>query len=365
MVTALLVPKVLIDLRMVRGGLHGIARYALELARRLPGLAPKWRFFGLVGPRGLPAGLGALHPELPLERCPAAFLSPLEQPALLAALLRSSCQLFHATSFSLPALWPGRLVATLHDANHLALPEAYGPGRVAYWRLVVGPRARTARALITVSEFSRAELARHLSLKPERLQVVPNGVDALFSAPPASEIAAFRRRRGLPESYFAAVGNPKPHKNLALLARLAPTLPAPLALLAGGGVKSALSFPDSTIELEGLPDHELPCFYAGARALLLPSRYEGFGLPALEAMACGCPVVAARAGALPELCGTAALLVDPEDAEGWREAALRLWRDPVLVREQLALGRERAGRFSWEDCARRTLAIYQRALGSG
>ncbi|MBI3181381.1 MAG: glycosyltransferase family 4 protein [Myxococcales bacterium] len=346
---------------MVRGPLHGIARYALELARRLPKLAPEMSFVGLTGPTGL-TDLGPLAPPIPLERCPAPFLSPLEQPALLASLIRSSCQLFHATSFSLPLLWPGRLVATLHDANHLALRDCYGPGRLAYYRLIVGPRARLSRALITVSEFSRAELAHHLGLSPYRLQVIPNGVDARYAPALPSEVERFRARRALPSRYFAAVGNLKPHKNLALLARLAPRLPAPIALLAGRGAKKTLALDADAIELDPLPEEEMPCFYAGATALLLPSRYEGFGLPALEAMACGCPVIAARAGALPEIGGSAALLVDPADAQGWVDAALRLWRDERMRGELAELGRERASRYAWDDCALRTLAVYRRAL---
>src|SRR5215471_1995158 len=100
---------------MVRGRLHGIARYALELARRLPPLAPDWEFVGLTGPDGLSSAAGGLEPKIPLVRCPAGYLSPLEQPMLLASLIKLSCDLFHATSFSLPGLWRGCLVATLHD----------------------------------------------------------------------------------------------------------------------------------------------------------------------------------------------------------------------------------------------------------
>lgn len=348
---------------MVRGRLHGIARYALELARHLPRLAGDLRFSGLVAPEGLPVDLGQLAPELPLVRCRAGFLSPLEQPALLASLVSEGPDLFHATGFSLPALWPGRLVATLHDANHLALPENYGPGQRAYYRLVVGPRARTARALITVSDFSREELARYLDLSPYRMQVIPQGVDARFTPPRASVVAEVRRRLGLPQRYFLAVGNPKPHKNLALLARVAPHLPASLVVLAGEARPEALGLPSGVLALERVAEEDLPALYAGALALLFPSRYEGYGLPALEAMACGCPVVAARTSSLPEVVGEAGLLLGPDDADGWEEAARRLARDEVERERLVALGRERAARYTWEECARRTLGVYRRALG--
>ncbi len=347
---------------MVHGPLHGIARYALELARRLPRLAPDWQFRALVPPSGLPNELGPLLPDLPQLRARARFLSPLEQPDLAATLLRARVDLFHATSFSLPALWPGPLVATLHDANHLALPGNYGPAQVAYYRVVVGPRAKTARALITISEFSRAELARHLGLSPYKLQVIHQGVDERFSPQPRSDVAAFRERLRLPPRYLLAMGNPKPHKNLKMLARIAEDFPLPLVLLAGRGTGRALGFPGSTIDLGELPEADLPLLYAAAEALLFPSMYEGFGLPPLEAMACGCPVIAARGSSLTEVCGEAALLLDPHSETDWRDAILRLTREPQLRRELSEKGQERAARFTWENCARRTLAVYQRAL---
>jgi glycosyltransferase involved in cell wall biosynthesis len=114
--------------------------------------------------------------------------------------------------------------------------------------------------------------------------------------------------------------------------------------------------------LEELSEAEMPLFYGAAAALLLPSTYEGFGLPALEAMAAGCPVLAADASALPEVVGAAALKLPPDDVSAWRETTLRVLRDDVLRTELMELGRERAARFTWDDCARRTLAVYRRVL---
>ena len=357
------VVKVLIDLRMVRGHLHGIARYALELARRIPLLEPGWQFVGLTAPEGVPDDLGELAPRIPLVKARGGFLAPLEQPGLLADLLRQGPDLFHATSFALPALWPGKLVATLHDANHLALPESASLTRTAYYRLVVAPRAARAEALITVSEFSRRELSAHLGLAPERFQVIGNGVDPSFHALGPQDLDGFRSRRGLPPRYFAVVGNTKPFKNIRVLLPIADGLPAPLVLLAGRGARRALGFSEKVIELSPLPDEELVRFYAGACAVLVPSRYEGFGLPALEAMACGAPVIASAAGAHPEVVGGAGLLVAPDNALAWREACLRVFRDEALRRQLAAAGQERASRFSWDDCARQTLQVYRRALG--
>src|SRR5215471_7043341 len=229
------VTRVLIDLRMVRGRLHGIARYALELARRLPSLQPSWEFAGLTAPGGIPDGLGDLKPQIPLVACAAGFLSPLEQPALLASLSRASCDLFHATSFSVPALWPGKLVVTLHDATHVALPEFFSWTRSVYYRIIVKPRASIADGVITVSNFSKEELSRHLSISPDRFRVIPLGVAEPFRPMPRDAVEALIREYELPEKYFLAVANTKKHKNLAVLLQIASRLPAPLVLVTGGG----------------------------------------------------------------------------------------------------------------------------------
>jgi glycosyltransferase involved in cell wall biosynthesis len=355
-------PKVLLDLRSVLGPLHGIARYSLELARRLPLLAPGWTFVGLTDPDGIPSDLGDLAPRIPLVKAPARFLSMLEQPALLSVLVKQRPDLFHATSFSVPALWPGPLVATLHDATHLALEETASFTRRAYYRTVVVPRANSARALITVSEFSRGEISNLLGISAYKLQVISNGVDALFHRASPEAIADFRERRGLPPRYVAALGNTKPHKNLRLLLPIADTLPQPLVLLAGRGARRTLGFSEQVIELAPLPDADLVAFYSGATCVLVPSRNEGFGLPALEAMACGAPVIAAQAGALPEVMGGAGMLLPPSDARLWKEAIQELIRDEKKAAALGAAGVERAARYTWEDCAQRTLAVYKRAL---
>ncbi|MBX7113938.1 MAG: glycosyltransferase family 4 protein [Myxococcaceae bacterium] len=348
---------------MVRGHLHGIARYALELAHWLPRLEPQWQFQGLMGPQGMPDGLGHLTPRIPLVSTAAAFLAPVEQPLLAATLFTLKPDLFHATSFSLPALWPGRLVATLHDANHLAVPESASATRAAYYHWVVRPRASRAPGLITVSEFSRRELQQHLRIDSTRVQVIPNGVDPMFAPVADAEKADFRQRRGLPEKYLAVIGNLKRFKNLALLKPVAARFPHPLALLAGRGARRALDFTDATYELAPLPDEDLVRFYGSAQAVLVPSRYEGFGLPALEALACGAPVLASDAGAHPEVLKDAALLVSADDATAWVKQTTDLLQDEARMRELVEKGRARAASFTWERCARMTRDVYRRVLG--
>ena len=348
---------------MVRGPLHSIARYALELAHWLPGLEPQWQFQGLVGPQGLPDGLGHLAPRIPLVATAAAFLGPLEQPLLAATLFNNKPDLFHATSFSLPALWPGKLVATLHDANHLAVPESASATRAAYYHWVVRPRANRARALITVSEFSRRELHQHLRLDSSRVEIIPNGVDAMFAPSKSEDQEDFRARRGLPPQYYAVIGNLKRFKNISLFKPVATRFPFPLALLAGRGARRALDFTEASYELAPLPDEDLVRFYGSAQAVLVPSRYEGFGLPALEALACGVPVLASDAGAHPEILKDAALLVSPDDGMAWVKKATELLNQPALKTSLVEKGLARAATFTWERCARMTRDVYRRVLG--
>jgi glycosyltransferase involved in cell wall biosynthesis len=354
-------PRLVLDLRMVAGHMHGIARYALALAARIPSLLPEVDVLGLGPPEGLPP-LGALAPAFPLRPCGARFLSPFEQPALAWALLQAGADCFHATSFSVPLLWPGRLVATLHDATHLVRADEYSRATALYYRTVVRPRLRHARAILTVSAFSRAELAAQLRFPPEAFQVVPAGVDDRFVPPSAEAQSEARRRLGLPARYLLAVGNAKPHKRLHFLAELAPRLPWPLVVLAGRDVAS-LKLPASIRGLERVEEAMLPALYGGAEALLLPSVHEGFGLPALEAFACGCPVVAANAAALPEVVGEAGLLVAPLDAAAWLLAVHRLDAEPTLRATLVERGLSRAQEFRWEVCAQRTADVYRAALG--
>jgi hypothetical protein len=185
-------PRILLDLRMVQGRLHGIARYALELARRLPALAPDLRFEALGPLHGLPP-LGPLAPSIPVHASAAGFLTLAEQPRLRRSLRRLRPDLFHATSFSVPRFWSGRLVATLHDATHLVRADEYGPLTAAYYRWMVRPTLPRARALITVSAFARNELAARLGPPADRVA----------SSPRASMAASIRwmPRRALVRSH--------------------------------------------------------------------------------------------------------------------------------------------------------------------
>ena len=275
-------------------------------------------------------------------------------------LLLRGFDLLHATSISVPAAWRGPLVMTIHDVNHLAMPGWTGPGRKPYYDRIVAPAARRAARVLTCSEFSAKEIVRWLGVSADRVHVAPYAIEALFRPPGAAAIAELRGRLRLPERYVLHVGNGRPHKNIDLLweiARLAPRLPL---VLAGRG-----------IEPRGLPvamipeiaDADLPALYGGAALFLFPSRYEGFGLPPLEAAACGAPVLAARGSSMDEHWEGTGSLLPPDQATVWIQEIERLLQDDASRTALAQRDGERAARFrSWQPAIAAASEAYQDVL---
>jgi glycosyltransferase involved in cell wall biosynthesis len=229
-----------------------------------------------------------------------------------------------------------RNVVVIHDVAALRHPEWYSKPYAAWHNALLPRIAKHARLVITVSEFSRREIQEVLGVDAT---VVPNGVDERFKPGPKKD-------------YALVVGTKIARKNLAALDELGMEVVA-----AGAGRRYMKTEATNIRDLGYVPDDEMPALYAGARVLLMPSLYEGFGLPCLEAMASGTPVVAANRGALPETCGDAALVVEPED---FAEAAVKA---VTTERERLIqAGLARAARFTWERTARETDQAISRLL---
>ncbi|MHB1846323.1 MAG: glycosyltransferase family 4 protein, partial [Deltaproteobacteria bacterium] len=303
--------RVALDLRMVGRQPHGIARYAKALWEGLPP-EPGVELVALTGPETEAA---SVRPGDRIVRCRAPFLSAAEQLELPLVLARHRVELLHATSFSVPAAWRGPLVLTLHDLNHLANPGWYGPGRLFYYERLVGPAARRAVRLLTVSRFSAGEISRRLDVAQAAIVTAPIAIEAGFVPQTPERLAAVRARLGLPERYVLFLGNGKPHKNVALLVSALGRCRVPVpALLCGQGVTAAVGrLPPGARTLERVQDDELPALYGGALAFAFPSRYEGFGLPPLEAAACGTPVLVARGTAMDEIWEGVVPLLSPDD----------------------------------------------------
>ncbi|HTX30976.1 MAG TPA: glycosyltransferase family 1 protein [Solirubrobacteraceae bacterium] len=327
----------------MREQIGGVERFAREMARHLPALRPD-RYRVIRPPAGLAHRAGHLWEQviLPLH---AARAELIYSPANLA-----------------PVLSRGN-VLVLHDLAALRHPEAYSPTYVRYQRLMLPALAGRARLLITVSEFSKAELLELLDLDPADVLVIPEGVGEEFT--PQSEEPVLRTRYGLERPYVLTLGTVSARKNLGVLATAARALAERgVDLVLAGSDRGYLRAPEVALRRLGYVAEELlPALYSEAVALVMPSRYEGFGLPCLEAMACGTPVVAARSGALPETVAEAGVLVDPGDPSAFAEALLGLVDDEAARERLVAAGRRRAGAFPWSRTAELTDEAIAQLLG--
>jgi glycosyltransferase involved in cell wall biosynthesis len=269
-------------------------------------------------------------------------------------------------------------VVTIHDLRVLHAPQDFRPWFRTYARVVIPRLARRATRVITVSDMTRRDVMEHLGLPEERVVVVPNGV-AISPQPSAvSERQPATGPYDLPTRYILAVGTLEPRKNLLRLfeaVRLLAERPATkdVVLVHAGGygwladdiLKAARSpaLRDRVRLLGYVREEDMASLYGRARLLAYPSLFEGFGLPVLEAMASGCPVVTSDCSALPEVAGDAAVLVDPECVEAIAEGIGRVWEDGDLAQDLAARGLARARLFSWERTARLTAEVYASVLG--
>lgn len=345
----------------------GVQRFATELLRAVDLLLP-----ALAAASDAPRRWVLLHPPgaaLPAHRHiesqatgRAGLPLHLWEQAALPWAARKGLLL----NLSGSAPWfAARQICTFHDAAVFDRPDAYTTAFRLWYRALFRHAARRARRVITVSEFSRGRLAACLPLAREAIGVVPNAADHIGAVQAAPGVL---QRLGLaPGGYLLAVASANPTKNLAALQQAFARLPAGLGLrlvmvgggnervFAGGDQNAAATASPRVLRTGPLPDAELKALYQQALAFIFPSSYEGFGLPPLEAMACGCPVVAARAGALPEVCGDAALYVDPASIESIAAALLRVATDPAERARLRAAGLHRAATFSWRHGAERLL----------
>jgi glycosyltransferase involved in cell wall biosynthesis len=258
----------------------------------------------------------------------------------------------------------GRQVVVIHDAGVFATPEAYSWAFRRWYAALHWLLARGRARIVTVSEFSRGEVARALGVSATGIAVLGEGAEHVLRQPAA---AAVLERNGLtPGRFVLAVGNLAAHKNLLGLQATAAMLAARGMVLAitGGldaGVFASAALPTPACRVGRVDDAELRALYEAAACYVFPSRYEGFGLPAVEAMGCGCPVVAARAGALPEVCGDAAVYADPADGVEFARAVASVLDDAGLAASLRRRGLARAAGMTWAAAASRLRAVIEDA----
>jgi len=317
--------------------------------------------FLLLGRPEARSGLPELPPNFEWVEERAPGYSARELWSLSRTARRAAADLFHAPHYVLPFRLPCPAVVTIHDLIHRRFPEHRSAVELLYARRTLARALRTARAAIAVSETTRREIVERFGgALASRLVTIPNGVDQRFREP------AEGLPPGLEPGYLLFVGNPKPHKNLEVLlaahARLrARNETAPQLVIAGGPAPGDEA-QGAVRRLGRVDDAVLPALYRSALALVVPSLWEGFGLPAAEAMAAGTPVLAADRGALPEVVGDAALLFDPTDVAQLEERLARIVERPDLRRELAERGPRQVAGLTWRAMAEATLALYRRIL---
>jgi len=365
--------------------LTGIGNYTLHLLNGLlahPDIGKVHRF---AGPRDLPAidaapgsssSTGLLRKlKNSVRGLPGAYplRTWLREQSFKRRFRHCGQAVYHEPNYILKS-FAGASVATIHDTSYLLYPRFHPRERVAYLERQLPGTIRRAAQLITLSEFMRGELIRHFSVAPQKITAIHLGVDARYRPYGEAETRATLQRYGLGHGgYLLSVATLEPRKNLVSLLRayrqLTPALRRryPLVLAGAPGWHSSplaaelRQIGDSVRLLGYLPARDLPHVYAGAAAFALVSLFEGFGLPALEAMASGAALLSSQRSALPEVAGEAALYVEPEDIDDIARKLTRLLEDARLRETLSSAGIERARPFRWQDCVDRTVAVYHRA----
>ncbi len=367
--------RIAIDARKLRD--YGIGTYVRNLLRHLARIDRTTEYVLLCQPGDteLPAQLGGNFRVVP-ER--AGAYSVREQVTVPLDLWRERVDLFHAPHYVLPPLVPCKAVVTIHDCIHLRFPQ-YLPNRLAYAyaRASLWSAAHRASRVLTVSEASRRDILRYFHVPESKVEVIYNATDERLGEPPGTdEMQQVQERYQLYNPFALYAGNIKPHKNLERLIEA-------FHLLRKGGLERVrlLIIGDEISRYAALrravhvhklhqyvrflgfvPDKTLACLYRLAAVFVFPSLYEGFGLPPLEAMASGTPVITSKVSSLPEVVGDAALLIDPYDPGAIADAMRRVLTEPALAEDLRRRGLERVGHFSWERSVRRVREIYDEVL---
>ena len=351
----------------------GIGTYIRNVLRQLARLDHDTEFVLLCRPEDANT-LSALGQNF--RPCPetAGNYSIAEQLKIPLALKREGVTLFHAPHYVLPPLVPCRSVVTIHDCIHLMFPQ-YLPNRLAYRyaRTSISIAARRATRVLTVSESSKRDILRFVDADPGKIDVIYNAYDERFGIEPKEEdIVRVRERFQLTDEFVLYAGNVKPHKNLERLIDAFDLvrkrgLDHLKLVMIGDDISKYASLRRAVHRhqlhkyvrfLGYMPEETLAVMYRLAGVFVFPSLYEGFGLPPLEAMASGTPVVTSNVSSLPEVAGDAAVFVDPYDPDAIADGIYRVLTDERMRRSMRQRGVERARQFSWEQSVRRIRDIY-------
>ncbi|HEY0319371.1 MAG TPA: glycosyltransferase family 1 protein [Pyrinomonadaceae bacterium] len=356
----------------------GIGHYTFELARSLALIAPQ-DDFELISPFPFLTELSqqTLPENLRLERARASLLGKRWWAVGLPLhVKRAAYALFHGTNYDIPLWNRCPAVVTIHDLSVLIHPHMHERRIVRRARRRLPIMARAATMIITATEHGKREVCEHLGVEPDRVAVTPYAPRRNFRPVPPAQAAEVRKRLKVEDEFLLFVGTIEPRKNLLTLVRAyeeilraSPFRPQLViagregwlmddlfAYIKGAGLQDRLRFTGY------ISDEDLSALYSSCRAFIYPSLYEGFGLPPLEAMACGAPVITSRIHSISEVVGRAAHLVEPTDARAMAQSIIRLLGDDAEREKLRTAARERAAEFTWEKTAEQTLEIYRQAL---
>ena len=357
----------------------GINGYIYHVLQALPDADPSFSYTVFAGRLAQPPA----HDRLAVRRSAWDTQPPLrrifwEQIVLPAALAQTRSDLLHALAFVTPVLSLTPSVVTVYDLSFVHYPHLLPAARRLYLRLLARHSCRRAQRVIAISQSTARDLSATFGISPGKIDVALPGVGSQFAPLPESRVEDFRRRKALPERFLLFVGTLEPRKNLPMLLRAYAQLPdrdrAAVHLVLAGGRGWMFDEIFRTVEAHGLggtvhlpgyvPAEELPLWLNAAEAFVYPSIFEGFGLPVVEALACGTPVLVSDVSSLPEAAGDTGYCLPPDDVPVWGEALARVISDPAWREEAGARGRVHAARFTWANTAAQTVASYRRALGS-
>jgi glycosyltransferase involved in cell wall biosynthesis len=267
-------------------------------------------------------------------------------------------------------LWHPRSVVTIHDLGYLREPDAHPPAQRRMLDWTTRWSCRSASKIIAISDATKHDLVTHYGVNEQKIRVIYHGISSSMTRASDAAIEGLKTKYGLPDRYVLFVGTVQPRKNIARIAAAMKIvsdagLPQKLVVAGKPGWLSGeveweiakIGRPDLVVRIGYVPDRDLAALYSEADAFCFPSMYEGFGLPILEAMACGTPVVTSTRGSLPEIAGDAAVLVDPTSVEAIGAALVRVLSSPDERVRLIDIGQQRAHQFSWDACAKATLDL--------
>jgi alpha-1,3-rhamnosyl/mannosyltransferase len=312
-----------------------------------------------------------------LKKCvPVALKMHVRDKIFLRECRHNKLDLYHATNYVAPE-FDIPLVVTVHDLSFMRHPETHPARRLAWLSKGFSSTIKRARHILTVSAFSKNEIVELLGVDPAKVTITYNGVDSRFRPLDPDFLKTKLKQWSLePDGYLLSVGTLEPRKNLTSLFKAYELLPDgikrnwPLVVVGMVGWKEKAIIKDmnylirkgNLIPLGYLNDEQLAEIYAGAKLFVYPSIYEGFGMPPLEAMACGIPVVSSNRASLPEVMGQAGIMVDPEDIHAMALALESVLTDSQKSRRMSRMGLRQASKFTWRACAEKTFGVYQKAL---